>query len=247
MYFLAGRFAQVVMVNSNWTKSHINLMWRTNAVVVFPPCDTADFIASQSKSKSRVVVSLGQFRPEKDHRLQLKSIQLLRNLLNDDTRMPKLIIFGSCRDEQDEKMVGGLKVYSQKLGIDSFVEFHVNLPYSELKVHLAKALIGIHTMWNEHFGIAPVEMMAAGIILVAHSSGGPKVDIIEHGVTGYLAESAEEYSNTIFKILEMYDNSGGDDSHVLAEMRESAVISVDRFSQDKFFNSFTNAIAPLIN
>jgi len=73
------------------------------------------------------------------------------------------------------------------------------------------------------------------------------VDIIEHGVTGYLAESAEEYSNTIFKILEMYDNSGGDDSHVLAEMRESAVISVDRFSQDKFFNSFTNAIAPLIN
>ena len=33
-------------------------------------------------------------------------------------------------------------------------------------------------MWNEHFGISIVEMMAAGLVVVAHNSGGPKGDII---------------------------------------------------------------------
>jgi hypothetical protein len=32
-------------------------------------------------------------------------------------------------------------------------------------------MFGIHTMIDEHFGIALVEMMAAKIILVAHESG----------------------------------------------------------------------------
>lgn len=32
-------------------------------------------------------------------------------------------------------------------------------------------MFGIHTMIDEHFGIALVEMMVAGIIVVAHKSG----------------------------------------------------------------------------
>ena len=36
-------------------------------------------------------------------------------------------------------------------------------------------------MWNEHFGIGVVEMMAAGMVTVAHDSGGPKADIIQVG------------------------------------------------------------------
>jgi alpha-1,2-mannosyltransferase len=34
-------------------------------------------------------------------------------------------------------------------------------------------------MWNEHFGISIVEMMAAGLVVVAHNSGGPKDDIVD--------------------------------------------------------------------
>lgn len=33
-------------------------------------------------------------------------------------------------------------------------------------------------MWNEHFGISLVEMMAAGLIVVGHRSGGPLRDIV---------------------------------------------------------------------
>lgn len=56
--------------------------------------------------------------------------------------------------------------------------------------------------------------MAAGLIMLSHRSGGPKMDIIderEETRTGYLAETAEEYAETIVKIL----NTSQDQLHVL--------------------------------
>lgn len=43
---------------------------------------------------------------------------------------------------------------------------------------MASAKVGLHTMRDEHFGISIVEMMAAGILTIAHKSGGPLKDII---------------------------------------------------------------------
>lgn len=68
-------------------------------------------------------------------------------------------------------------------------------------------MIGLHTMWNEHFGISVVEGMAAGQIMVAHASGqtnfhkfilihfniigGPKLDIIGTEIVGIPTEENE--------------------------------------------------------
>lgn len=69
-------------------------------------------------------------------------------------------------------------------------------------------MFGIHTMLDEHFGIALVEMMAAKIIVVAHESGnktlflqsihfliylgGPLFDIIgdKNRIAGFLGKEA---------------------------------------------------------
>lgn len=45
------------------------------------------------------------------------------------------------------------------VSFQSQVEFVVNAPYSELKGWLGRASVGLHTMWNEHFGICVVEYM----------------------------------------------------------------------------------------
>lgn len=47
---------------------------------------------------------------------------------------------------------------------------------------MKKSLVGLHTMWNEHFGISIVELMAAGLIAVAHDSGGPSMDIVSPAI-----------------------------------------------------------------
>ena len=49
-----------------------------------------------------------------------------------------------------------------QLNVSDCVEFRVNVAFEDLKAELAQASVGLHTMWNEHFGIALVELMAAG-------------------------------------------------------------------------------------
>lgn len=67
---------------------------------------------------------------------------------------------------------------AKHLALDKNVEFKINVSYSELVSEMQRGTIGLHTMWNEHFGISVVESMAAGLIMVAHASGGPKYVLI---------------------------------------------------------------------
>ncbi|CAJ1328678.1 unnamed protein product [Effrenium voratum] len=47
LYGLAGSFAEVVLVNSSWTRNHIIALWKMPArtSIAYPPCDTASFAA----------------------------------------------------------------------------------------------------------------------------------------------------------------------------------------------------------
>lgn len=90
-------------------------------------------------------------------------------------------------------------------------------------------------MWNEHFGIGIVEMMAAGLLVVAHNSGGPKSDIITPRKTGFLASTAEEYADAIHQALSL-------DAKEAQTMREKASKSAMRFSDQVFVDSFKNII-----
>jgi alpha-1,2-mannosyltransferase len=87
-------------------------------------------------------------------------------------------------------------------------------------------------MWNEHFGIGIVEMMSGGLITIGHNSGGPKLDIIQNNVTGYLASSAIEYAQCIHTIF--YKMSEKD----RITMRHHAKQSCQRFSDNEFSNQF---------
>ena len=46
-----------------------------------------------------------------------------------------------------------------------------------------------------------VECMAAGAITLAHNSGGPRMDIIQPGETGFLCTTAEEYADGMRRVL----------------------------------------------
>lgn len=63
-------------------------------------------------------------------------------------------------------------------------------------------------MENEHFGIGIVEMMAVGLLTIAHNSGGPRDDIMkcEGRTVGFLATSPKEYATYIRKALDSFDS-----------------------------------------
>ena len=106
--------------------------------------------------KCHSIVSVGQFRPEKDHQLQIRAFRKLLDRKGDwlgGKTSLRLVLIGGCRNQEDEERVLMLRGLCQELGISDQVEFKLNIPFEELKKDLVNATIGLHTMWNEHFGI----------------------------------------------------------------------------------------------
>jgi len=244
LYSLAGSCADSVMVNSSWTEEHIRQLWGGQVDKVFPPCDTSHLVSTVGDREGNIVriLSIAQFRPEKDHPLQIKAMFELRQILcEEDWDRVRLIIVGGCRGKEDWKMVQDLKDLCKYLSVEANVEFKVNLPFPELLKEFSQALIGIHTMNQEHFGIGVVEMMAAGLLTIAHRSGGPLMDIVveEQGArNGFLAVTAQEYAAHIAYILSLSEEGR-------EGVRARARASTDMFSNKAFEAGWIRATDPL--
>lgn len=249
LYLWAGGCSDTVMVNSTWTEEHINNLWGRDVALrthrVYPPCDVQKLKTIPHRDIDTIrIVSVGQFRPEKDHPLQLHALYELRQRVSDKLwEKISLVFIGSVRNEEDEKRVRDMRDLAQHLSLEDNVEFHVNASHERLLEQLGKALIGLHSMWNEHFGIGVVECMAAGLITIAHRSGGPLTDIIETSEgsrTGFLASTPEEYAACILHVMQMSREQ-------LARLREAARASVDRFTSGEFQKGFLRAVEPLFD
>lgn len=247
LYGLVGSCSDVVMVNSSWTFNHILSLWRCNNCIytVYPPCNVQTFLdiplQEEKNAAEQTIVSVNQFRPEKDHPLQIRAFAKLLEKVAGQQVLPKLILIGGCRNHEDDQRVNQLKELCQKLGIEKRVDFRVNIPFAELKKHLSDATIGLHTMWNEHFGIGIVECMAAGTIILAHNSGGPKLDIVvpyDGNTTGFLAENEDSYAETMEHIFSLSPTKR-------IEIRRNARQSVRRFAEQEFEEAFLQAVEQL--
>ncbi|GAB6031760.1 asparagine-linked glycosylation protein [Chamberlinius hualienensis] len=236
MYGFVGRCSELVFVNSSWTKSHVEKLWKNSNVIfrLYPPCDVSEFqkISLENVNHDYItIVSVGQFRPEKDHRMQIKAFHILLSNVSDSLKQRlRLLLIGSCRNEEDEKRVKELEEECIALNIEDKVDFLLNISFEELKDNLSKATIGLHTMWNEHFGIGVVECMAAGLVMVAHKSGGPLMDIVtdfDGRPTGYLADSAFDFACKMEEVLKLSPD-------MRLNLRRNARRSTVRFNENIF-------------
>lgn len=84
--------------------------------------------------------------------------------------------------------------------------------------------------------------MAGGLVMVAHKSGGPSMDIViedERQRNGFLAKTDEEYAEIINNILNLSPSKR-------QEIRLRARKSVDRFSEGEFSKGFLSAVKSLL-
>jgi alpha-1,2-mannosyltransferase len=253
LYGWAGSYASVAMVNSSWTYDHVVSIWKVPASthVVYPPCPTEDFAqfaldgrdgdGKAGRNSAITILSVAQFRPEKDHPLQLKA---LANFLKKQPGMRgkvNMVMVGGCRNAGDEARVDALRSLTSELGLSDCVEYKLNLPYPDLKKEFSKALIGIHTMKDEHFGIGVVEFLAAGCLTVAHDSAGPRMDIVtpfEGRQTGYLATTEEQYADAIAEICAL----SAAERHQIQDSARRSMAS--RFSEEVFDQNFLRQLEP---
>ncbi|XP_057707879.1 GDP-Man:Man(3)GlcNAc(2)-PP-Dol alpha-1,2-mannosyltransferase-like [Corythoichthys intestinalis] len=247
LYGLVGSCNHVIMVNSTWTLHHILELWRCPArtAVVYPPCGVQAFMDNDKEpreEKWRTIVSVAQFRPEKKQPLLIRAFSKLLARRPEDSAL-QLVLIGSCRDAQDEERVAALRQLCRDLGVEEHVQFKLNLPFRDLKKQLASATVGLHAMTNEHFGIGVVECMAAGAVVLAHNSGGPKLDIVvpyDGERTGFLADSEDDYAAGMDSILTLTPER-------LDCIRRNARHAVRRFSDRDFHASFLAACEPIMS
>uniref|UniRef100_A0A914MF53 GDP-Man:Man(3)GlcNAc(2)-PP-Dol alpha-1,2-mannosyltransferase n=1 Tax=Meloidogyne incognita TaxID=6306 RepID=A0A914MF53_MELIC len=265
LYKSCGGCSQLTMANGSWTSSHIEQLWSIKPKIVFPPCNVERLLELENNSEYKLenngenneekklevsIISVGQIRPEKNHLEQLRIFADVRRLLLEQkiNINVKLIIAGGCRNEEDTKRVEFLQNYAKKhlgMKVGDEIDWELNIDFERLLELMKNSLIGLHTMWNEHFGISVVEGMAAGVIMVAHNSGGPALDIIGNEnlnkvdeeyfeKCGFLASTREEYVNIILKIITKMNVQDRKDIREAA--RRKALIFSDKFFEIKFCN-----------
>ncbi|TCD65775.1 asparagine-linked glycosylation protein [Steccherinum ochraceum] len=261
-YSYSLRQASFIMVNSSWTKGHIDytLNYHDNlldfahlllpigiltlpfrngkpvktARIAYPPCDTRALTEFPLEQRERVILSLAQFRPEKDHQAQLRAFHSLLQAhpeYSSSSHRIQLVLIGGSRNADDANRVESLKALARTLNILDQVRFIVNASYPEMLQWLSKASIGLSTMVDEHFGINVVEFMAAGVIPVTHASGGPLKDIVvpfNGQPTGYHATSPETFAEALNAVLTLTPDEE------LAMRSRARTWAVQRFSEEEF-------------
>lgn len=100
-------------------------------IKVYPPVDVHLYERGHKvRSKTpATILSVGQIRPEKNHRLQLEVLNLLKQ---SDVNV-KLIVAGGSRNEEDNQRLKSLQQYAMELGVDKYVEWKINISNDELR------------------------------------------------------------------------------------------------------------------
>ncbi|KAG9102548.1 asparagine-linked glycosylation protein [Ceratobasidium sp. 370] len=176
VYSMSLRRARTIMVNSSWTKNHVDYLLnhslfplpasaRRYSTIVYPPCDTKAMSAFPLENRESIIMSLAQFRPEKDQAKQIYSLaQLFESHPEHRSQGVRLVLLGSSRNTADAERVVALRNLVVELELEDSVEFIVNAPYDVVLRWLARAFVGTNTMVDEHFGINVVEFMASTLL-----------------------------------------------------------------------------------
>lgn len=204
--------ADLVLVNSKFTastfaKTFKNLDSRgTKPAVLYPAVNLEQF--KEPNSMKLNFLSINRFEKKKNVELAISAFAML---LSDSQNVPQgvdlsdasLTVAGGydSRLRENVEYLKELKILAEKEGVSHRVKFMPSCSTSERNALLSECLCVLYTPQNEHFGIVPLEAMAAYKPVIACNSGGP-VETVKNGETGFLCEpSPQDFSLAMAKFL----------------------------------------------
>jgi O-antigen biosynthesis protein len=233
-----------VVVNSEFTKrEYLKQLSATGmeskVKVINPPVVKVPLVTLNSR-KTRIV-SVGRFTPRGHPKNHHQMISAFSQLTKDHEGLELHLVGGLSSDKADREYFFELT----DLARDLEVKLAPNLPPEALNELLRTASIYWHATGLgvseahephlcEHFGIAVVEAMSAGLIPLVVGSGGPR-DIVEFGVTGFHYQTAASLARRTALVLGM-------PSSAVEEMRLAAIRSSARFSMERFVSEWRSLI-----
>ena len=227
-YFAKRMKWKVLLTNSEFSREAIRKHIGVDAIVLYPPVDIDDFLKVHAdKVREDRVVSCGRYTPEKNYEFVLRVAKELPHI--------EFVIMGAYSGKISSTYYSKLLRIKERLGLKN-VRLLRNVPRNEQLEIYSKSKVFLHAMTGEHFGIAVVEGMAAGLVPVVHKSGGPWYDIIDRGKYGLGYLSIEEAIEAIEKALREY-----------SKLKEKAVARSLMFHRDMFNNKFKEVVKELVS
>jgi len=218
----AASRADKIVAASKDVQKRIELYWRKESEVVYPPID--DFWLSQPSQPS----NLQTFKPYfliVSTLVSYKNIELAIEACT-QLKMPLKIVGEGPHKKQLEK----LSTLNSQL---STVEFLGYKSREELKKLYTNATAVIFP-GQEDFGLVPLEAMACGTPVIAYRGGGALETIVE-GKTGTFFD--EQTSESLSAVLQNFDQNLYSSDVCKARAKE--------FSQDRFERQIRKVVAKL--
>ena len=218
--YLVKRTTCIILTNSKFSQKAIWKHVGKKSIVVYPPVNIKPYTKLVGKkNRENIVVTIGRFTPEKRY----------EDVLEIASKTPhiKYIIVGSVPNKLSMQYFSKIKTLLLKKKLRNVILLP-NLRFIDKLRILSKAKVYLHTMINEHFGIAIVEGMAAGLVPVVHMSGGAWEDILDgkQGIHGYAFKNVKEAANYIENIVL--------DENLRKEIVSNNLNYVQKFSTEKF-------------
>lgn len=210
---LTTGMADMVLVNSKFTAdTFANTFKKLHArgirpAVLYPAVNVDQFDKPHSYKLN--FLSINRFERKKNIDLAVSAFAMLQNLEGDvlknhNTSDVTLTIAGGYdkRLRENVEYLEELKSLAERNGVSDRVNFITSCPTNERNALLSECLCVLYTPKDEHFGIVPLEAMAAYKPVVACNSGGP-VETIKNEVTGFLCNpTPQDFSLAMAKLIQ---------------------------------------------
>jgi len=216
---------KLVLVNSTWTEkvfmSLYGLKYRVE--ILYPPVDV-EYFYSDNRARSKIVVTVSRFSPEK----KLSDILLVAKELPDY----QFYILGSAT-KASRRVIKNLLEIIEREKLDN-VEIRTNVSRSDLRDILSKAMFYLHPPYPEHFGLSVAEAIAAGALPIVYRDGGAWTDIVSKidPSLGYI-EIRE-----VLKLVKAIENK----PELLDELRIRGQKLVFHFNYNSFKQKISNTL-----
>lgn len=187
--------------------------------IVYNGVDIKKFYKIDKEDKEIVLINVGRFSDQKNHRLLIKC---LYEVLKKDIKV-KLYLIGD--GELKEKIQEDIARY----GIEKNVVFTGNV--SNVEDYLAKADIFVMTSDYEGLPLSAIEAMAAGLPIISTRAGGV-VNLIQDQVNGILVDIGDEKEITeaILDLCQNFDKR--------KQLGDQAKYSVKKYSVENMVHQY---------
>ncbi|KAM7278690.1 hypothetical protein ACFE04_005824 [Oxalis oulophora] len=186
--------ADVILVNSKFTASTFAKTFKrlhakgVRPAVLYPAVNVEQFCAPDSYKLN--LLSINRFERKKNIDLAVSAFAMLHHSQKDNLQADVTLTIAGGYDKrlrENVEYLEELKSLTEREGVSHKVNFVTSCSTAQRNTLLSECLCVIYTPKDEHFGIVPLEAMAAHKPVIACNSGGP-VETVKDGVTGFLCE-----------------------------------------------------------